>query len=276
MSRRLERHKHILIKTADWYPKPLVEAVVGINNAWNRWMLTIPSFATGPVWDRIDHYQRTNWPLRYWLQKDVPMWFRIKKRQLGDARRWVERRITRRYNLIRVPSLKPGYYDTDTMMFHSNFDLLKDHVERGLAYRGWDKDEDTRLKNWPKFLRERFLNKPPPGSGMNYLNWVINDPDLKIQAPSQAEWAAEVRDLYLWWTVERPARIEPYEDPRIWSAEKLQEKKTRKRGRGRRPLFDRDNDRKERDHAMRANEFYEEQDQQMFLRLSAIRRYLWS
>lgn len=275
MTRR-ERHEHKLAPkwAPEWFKRP-------VDRWWSKWMLTIPYAATGPAWDRIDRYQRNRWPLRYWLQKDLPMWFRIKKRQYDDAIRWVKLRVRRNYNVIKAPSLKPGYYDTDTLMFHANFDLLKEHVEEGLAHRGWTISEDTRLKNIkPKWLRTKLLYKlgAPEGSGISYLEWLINDPDLKVQAPGQAEWAGEVLDLYRWWTIERPARIEPYTDARIWGPKKKEERKKRRRirrgtGSG---LWGGSEDRRPGEYASRANEFYEEQDQRMLERLTAIRRCLWS
>jgi len=235
--------------------------------------LTQPTAATGEVWERIERYHRHRYPVRVFLQKTFPMWVRIRKRRVNDAIWWVRYRTTNRNHVFKVKSLKPGYYDEDRMMLHMNFDLLVQHVEIGLASKNFQWHEDREPQKLPKFIRNHWPRKLGPEPGLAYLDWEITDPEVRMQSPEQAEHAELTKRLYLWWTVERPSRMDPHTDKRIWEGID--------RKRGRRNIFSTLNNRDPKwraamDLSRKTLDFYDAQDQAMLELLVSIRTGLWS
>jgi hypothetical protein len=101
----------------------------------------------------------------------------IKHRLLSPKYLWQDlwwgflHRTFYRYNIIRIKTLKPGYYDVDHRMLHANFQLLVDYVEREKPFDhiDWDTDEESRHV------------------------------------------ASEIRELYDWWKNKYPKRLLAYE-----------------------------------------------------------------
>lgn len=84
----------------------------------------------------------------------------------NDIKYWILYRTFKRYNVVKIKSLKPGWWDFDTRLLHSSFDLLVEFVEKGKSLERymWDQDQEH------------------------------------ITAEK------EIRDLYDWWKNRRPAR----------------------------------------------------------------------
>ena len=81
---------------------------------------------------------------------------------------------------------------------------------------------------------------------------------------------AAIRDLYLWWTVERPNRIDAHADPRIWKDVQRPERFMLSFNRHD-PSYD-----KALKQMSQTDEFYTQQDQAMLEKLISYRRNLWS
>lgn len=88
-------------------------------------------------------------------------WFfcRSPLRVFHDLLWWVKHRTTRRFHVLHIRSLKPGWCDTDHRLLHASFTLLEDYVEREKPFK--------------------------------IIEW--NDSD------ESREFANEIHSLYLWW-----------------------------------------------------------------------------
>jgi hypothetical protein len=82
---------------------------------------------------------------------------------------WVQHRTFKRFHVIKIRTLKPGYYDVDDRMLHGCFQLLVDYVEKEKPFENTD---------W---------------------KWSQEVVDV----------AKEIRALYQWWKEVRPARKDP-------------------------------------------------------------------
>lgn len=234
---------------------------------WLRWFLfEVPSSATGEWWDRREDMLRRRAPVRYALQHDLPIIIKRQKHRLNDAWWKVRHRTTDRYNIVKT-GLKPGYYEINDRMLHALFALLVEYVEIGLS----SKNYGTELKD-------------PKARGLEYLDWEINDPNC---AGPQAETAATAKELYLWWTVERPARLDSWSSPEIWPNRQTDERKSSfverlvgmrfgRKNRLRLSMKQPKEEREAGDLARKLEEFYDFQDTEMLVRLAGIRRGLWT
>lgn len=187
------------------------------------------------------------------------------KHRLNAAWWKVRHRTTDRYDIVKT-GLKPGYHEISDRMLHAMFALLVEHVEIGLSSKNYESK-----------------SKDPKVRGVEFLDAEINDPYC---AGRQAEDAATIKDLYLWWTVERPARLDSWMAPEIWPDRHKEEqplfyrimgvKLARSRrvrfGLSKRP----DSERESGELARRLEEFYDFQDTEMLVRLAAIRVVLWT
>lgn len=236
--------------------------------AWKKWFsFTMPSSATGEVWDRWQRLTKSRYPILYFLRQRVPTMVRVKIRQTNDKIWWVRYRTINRNHVMRIRDLKPGYYEPETKILYASFSLLREYVEVGLACRNFRWYED-RIPKWvPKWLKSRWPRKIDPEAGIAYLRWEIEDEDVQVNSPAQSETAATIMRLYLWWTQEREERIDPHEDYRIWEGVERPEGLFT----GGTPAYS-----EALDAMSKANDFYEAQDQAMLVKLISVRRFLWS
>ena len=126
-------------------------------------------------------------------------------------RSWFKHKIWDKKTYIKIPTLDPGYYDTDTRMLHGMFSLLVDYVEIEHAWILFYFDYDKVKLNMTRI--EHFLAK--------YFG-IIRSPELGLQAiqnyidnfegiEKQSETYTEVLYLYRWWKIERSNRQTPEE-----------------------------------------------------------------
>ena len=105
---------------------------------WEKWMsfvmllllkiiavvLAIQFFVVGVVfvyWMAIEGYHGA---------LNIARWT---KRKVVDWAWGLAHRTTRRFHIVKIRSLMPGYHDTDTRILHSMMNLVVDHVEISLA-----------------------------------------------------------------------------------------------------------------------------------------------
>lgn len=146
--------------------------------------------------------------------------------------------------------LTPGeYYDVDTKLFHAMFEALVDFIE---IEKAWMEvvfnDEMWRERKYPWWHRYRLLRwtrqRRCPEAGLAYLAWEMSltGPDQK-----QADAAAEQLALYNWWKFLRPTRGDPYDIEGMTFEQR-----------------------------MKVEAQYDQEDEEMLIRLIKIRRSLWT
>lgn len=149
--------------------------------------------------------------VRYFISDTIPSFFGRQKRKVHDVQYFFMYRFMRKHQYNRIDTgLKPAYYENDTRMLHGMFNVLKEYVEGELAHMQlWNCDE----KDWKGEGRIE---------GLNCLMWqeklihgkddgVAKNNKLYGKRTSQAITAQEIKELYLWWMDERPARKDPYD-----------------------------------------------------------------
>ena len=213
-------------------------------------------------WERHDRLMKALFPIRWFIFDTMPSFWR--SHISGPWTRfnnWFRYRIFDRYHVV-VIDTEPGYMDPDERMLRVNFQILVDFVEIELAsFHSASLEADNEITSWSNsvkklFRRNRRRNHRDPEGGMAYLDWEIS-----VTNSHQARAAAEKKDLYLWWTVERPNRFDLYTDPHLgWNENKN------------------NSDYLRHDYTLvhSCETIYEEQDQEMLIRLMKVRRSLWT
>ena len=163
--------------------------------------------------------------------------------------------------------LQPGYHEIHERMLHAMFSLLQDYVEVGLSSRS----HNSKLTD-------------PTLRGLEHLEWEI----ANCQG-NQADAAKVIKDLYIWWTVERPQRLDPWTAVEIWGKTREQKEDDQKKS----SFFDfrgfivkprpfklgmkqTPGEQTCGDLSFAAEEFYNSQDTDMMIRLAEIRSSLWT
>lgn len=102
-----------------------------------------PEALTSEGWDEWEKFNKFKHPIRYFIFETLPdfIYFYIKS-PIKDTYWWIIHRTFDKYHIVNT-GLKPGYYDVDTLMFHSCFSLLVRYVEeeKGLEVIDWSWDE---------------------------------------------------------------------------------------------------------------------------------------
>jgi len=187
-----------------------------MKNYWKKiknWFeMYPPSCSDSQGWRDFDIKCKKKYPMRYWFNETlIPnCWWPV-TRTFSNIRRWFRFRFLERMHIINT-GLKPDYYDTDTLILHGMFNLLKNFVEIEKAWMQAIFSEDYK-KPWYPFKRFRDRER-----GIKYLDWEISLKDEKtkygdenIAHESQSETAQIIKDLYIWWVDIRPNRMDPYE-----------------------------------------------------------------
>jgi len=233
-----------------------------------------PSAATMEEWGEIDKRERTM-PVRYFIAKTLPIWFAVKMMQYSDFKHWFLYRLVKKHKYQLVDTgLKPGYYDVDTRMLHSNFNMLKVLVEEELPLQQY----------WSKKPKDADWIHDGRVAGLAHLNWessLVHDEhagkELEGTRTDQAIRADEKRELYLWWVDDRPNRPDPW-------ANVLDDVVERKKGES---WYGRFSDKgltdeqvaEKRAKTMKKfdiEEQYKDEDTEMLVRLMRVRSSLWT
>lgn len=250
------------------------------------WSFNSPSAATWDGWDDFKADFKAKAPVRYFFSKDISRWFNRPRWAIRAVLDWFRYRIVR-YHVVDT-GLEPGYYDADTILLHSSFNILKDFVEVENAWMHWCTSTKSTGLPWyaryvPFYVQFFFRDR---GAGLEHLLW---ESDLDRETPGkdkieasqgvgQAEAAREIMMLYLWWTDIRPARKEPEypaelvefdktrDDVLSWFSDRFINAHPKEYA-----LFKR--------HCMEVHDMEEvwgEEDTEMFIRLVKIRNDLWT
>lgn len=110
----------------------------------------------------------------------IPLW------RLRDAWWWVKYRVIpkHKYTTIKLKRLKPGYYDPDTLILYTMFEIFEEFMERQLTN--------------PQLVWEYAEE--------HYPEWM--DPyEIEKDIAHRNQLWEEMNELYNWW-VARPQRVE--------------------------------------------------------------------
>ena len=162
-------------------------------------------------WDEWEKNFKKQKPIVFFLTETVPDLIDTLTRYIptpiDNIKYYYRNRFIRKTHVLPT-GLKPGqYYDLEERILHGLMQSLVDYVEIELAYKSkWCNTDSNKTAKW-KNGRCRQL-------GLDYLNWEmsLDNPKLDINeaAPGQAQEARDIKALYDWWTIHRPARPDPY------------------------------------------------------------------
>ena len=257
-----------------------------------------PTAETSKGWATWKKEAEAKHPIRYWIAEegldylqDVWMWI---PDRLNDIRYYINNRYVSRTNSLTAhPSdIKPGQWcDVGNRFLPCLFNELVDFVEIEQAWHHcmWDDEAKTRFEVpwWRKgWLRWRTWRCPD--AGIEYLIWASGlkiDESMGVDKNSedygkptyQAIAAKEILELYRWWKVERPKRVDPH-DASGWT-----ELCARRRKENPDEIFPEDNTEDEREQTRKALDIankmeaeYDAEDEAMMIRLIKIRQALWT
>ena len=98
-------------------------------------------------------YVESNFKHWWWFWSRNPLYV------FKDLTWWIRYRTTNRFHVLKMPSMKPGWCDTDGRLLHASFTLLENYVEKEKPFK--------------------------------IIDWTDCD--------TSREYANEIHDLYLWW-----------------------------------------------------------------------------
>lgn len=257
-----------------------------------------PSAGTSKEWRQWKAEAQARHPIRYWiaeegLDKLQDIWLWIPER-INDVRYYINNRwVHQTHGMISTSLEKGKFHEFETRMLHSLFDQLVDFIEIEQAWHHCIWDDEARKKFqtpwWQKHWFFRWGRKwRCPDAGVEYLVWasglthkedwgVDKDSEHYGTPTQQALTAKEALILYRWWKHERPLRPDPM-DASGWTAYCEQR---RKNGYDFLDMEDKTPEEAaqcktalDKSHEIEAA--YDQEDEEMMIRLIKIRKGLWT
>ena len=281
------------------------------NNYWTcskfaDWLRGTPTLkcGTGEEWEEWTDKAMAKSKFRYWLAEDglrmLQNAFMYIPDKLYAVKYYINNRFITRTHALTANSkdIKPGEWcDVGNRFLPCLFNELQDFVEVELAWwhLAWDRENRAKYKApWYNFGWFRVRGWRCAQAGLDNLEWQRNlrwqenevgkDSKSLGKLTPQAVNAQEIFELYTWWTVTRPARVDPYEASG-WSA-LCEERRQRRIAEGKRDSFmaimnDKTAaEKKVSNKALKAlhklEAQYEKEDEDMMIRLIKVRRGLWT
>ena len=264
-----------------------------------------PKAETGEGWRVWNKKAKAAHPWRYWLADEgldiLQTFFYWPTDKLYAIKYYINNRwVTRTHALTAHPrDIKPGdWCDVGNRFLPCLFNELVDFVELELAWWHlvWEGPELRKKYNMPWWAAGwwRVRTWRCTQAGLDNLAWQSSlvkdeqwgveetDPEFGQLTP-QAVKAKEILDLYTWWTVERPKRVDPHEASG-WSAYCDAGRTELDEDGEPYGLFGREEktpEEKERvskmlDECHKIEAAYEDEDEAMMIRLIKIRQGLWT
>lgn len=197
-----------------------------------------PPYATGEGWSEWKREARTK-RFVFWFTEtfldSLQTFICWPTDQWKSFLYYIRKRFFLQMHVLKT-KLTPGtWYDLDTRILHGLYEEFVDFIEIEKAHMHVICDPKACAKYKPPFWylhsSLRFKTWRSAGAGLDYLTWEMSlvneyewmsDEEQKAQSdfglPTyQAVNAKEQLDLYNWWKVVRPARIDPM-DASGWSA----------------------------------------------------------
>lgn len=256
----------------------------------------MPGAQTSKGWKQWRAEAKSRHPFRYWLADDALDYLQTLVYYIPDklyaAKYYINNRwITRTHSLTAHPrNIKPGNWcDVGDRFLPCMFNELVDFVEVELAWWHlvWEDKEKRKKYNapWWRFGWWNLRAWRCPQAGLDNLEWQMsltrdwlsdNDPD-RWKLSEQAERAKEILELYKWWTEVYPNRPDAM-DASGWSDYCEQR---RAAGEDLLDFEDRTPEQeaqsqKALDLSHKIEEQYNQEDEDMMIRLIRIRRSLWT
>lgn len=225
-------------------------------------------------WDDWEKKTKAEHPIGWWMTEKLPDYLERVPETFVDPFYAISYYIRNRWHRqthVLPTGFKPGtYHDLSERLLHGMMQSLVDFVEVEKAWMQYIfHDDKVKLGRGGRSIE----------AGMAHLNWesTLDSPELEVHERSnqQAETARETIALYDWWKNIRPNRPDPY-DATGWSDfcdEQIGE------------ILDERIERSEEYHTksreitqkMREMEdAYNNEDEQMLMRLVKIRLHLWT
>ncbi len=172
------------------------------QKAFSRLGIAKPRAATLEQWKAWKTQSKARHPLFFWfleegLDRLQDIWC-FPSDVLEAIRGEWRNRFSKPTHLLKTGLPAGPYYSVETRILHALFQTLVDQVTEQA-----DREERTSLaRSSDEKVRA-------------YLDWAggLDDPSLPEgqQSPAFARAARELKALYIWWTVERPGRPDPWE-----------------------------------------------------------------
>jgi hypothetical protein len=198
-----------------WSNSKIADKIRGINK---------PVAETSEGWSRWKQIVKNNYPIRYWISETLldsiqDIIYYIPDLFIKNKNYLLNRYINKSNSLVaNKKDIKPGNWcDLSDRILPCLFNSLVDFVEIEKAYLLVISDNKKNIFNYPRYFSS-FRSWRSSKAGLEYLDWEISltyeedeclDP-TNYGKPTIA--AKEIKDLYLWWTVSRPNRTDPYEE----------------------------------------------------------------
>lgn len=185
-----------------------------------------PAAATAKGWVQWRKDAKAQSKFAYWvvehLLDGIDDFVHKPAKWFDDLNIYVYNRWIAKAHIIHPAGFKPGqYYEAESLIMCGMFQVLCDFVEVQLAhqYVGWSRDKERHKKYGYIDRKWRVFSKQwrSPEAGLAWLEerrvmvsegegW---DSTPKGQLTRDALSAQVTYDLYKWWTVERPNRVDP-------------------------------------------------------------------
>jgi len=185
----------------------------------HKWVVTLrerfginkPEYAQMHEWDEINARIRQEHPVGWFLTETLPDWieavYNFITSPYYSTRYYIRNRFYRKTHILRTDCVPGEYSDTDERIISGLTNAIIDYVEVELAYKHkWCGSDEVPNAIWK--------NGRCPELGLKYLEWEmeLDDPALDeySRADSQANNAREVKVIYDW-AKARPDRPDPME-----------------------------------------------------------------
>lgn len=271
-----------------------------MRNYWScskfaNWLRGTPKLksGTGDEWKDWKTHAKSKHPVRWWIAEEcldhIQDVFLYIPDKFHNLRYYINNRFITRSNALTAHprDIKPGAWsDVGDRIIYCLFNELVDFVEIEQAWHTvvWDTEARKQFKpNKRRLWGWRVWRSAE--AGIHHLDWAaaltfndewVDKDDPKYGLPThQALAAKEIKELYIWWTMIRPTRSDPYELSG-WTDHCADQ---RGRGIG---VFETDpleNKEKIRDMLKTAGDIetaYSEEDTEMLIRLIKVRDHLWT
>ncbi|PPD52557.1 MAG: hypothetical protein CTY12_06340 [Methylotenera sp.] len=247
---------------------------------YNKLGVPKPESATAEEWDDWNINVETNHKIIHWIVDDLFDYVQdilfFPSDLLDNVRIYIRNKYVLKTHIIQT-GLKSGeWHEVDTKILEGCFLLLVDFVEcqKANMYVWTMDDKDKPL--WRRFSWLRWGQYRSKEDGIAYLKWEMSLVDDGIPS-HQSMNAADVYQLYNWWTNIRPLRKDPYElsgwtkfeeqHPRDMSVFRLSSNRTPEEQAELNNIFKRVNI---------IEEQYNKEDDEMLTKLIQLRRSLWT
>ncbi len=273
-------------KPVDWLREKVFKIKKPVSLGWGQW-------------DKWDAELKEKRPIAFFFTETFPEWLQwIPEHSVdyfNDVRYWVANYRGNTHGL--QSKLKRGqWHEFEERLLHSMFDSYVDFIEIEEAghHIAWSNKEDRKKYNVKWYDRFWFMRwdrtQRYAQAGIDHLLWEMTldeppDPPDPNWQPSvhQAVGAREKMALYTWWKVIRPARGEPWTASGLqafWSAmDAKYGEDSNWLGLGGNAKMT-TSERREYERLTQANDELEQQweqeDEEMMIRLIKIRRSLWT